>query len=50
MIEELKGLPRGIDGAKAIGTVSKEDYELAALDAHPRRASHESRTETFPLR
>ncbi len=27
MIERLKDLPSGIDGAKAIGTITKEDYE-----------------------
>ena len=27
MIEKLKDLPRGIDGVKAIGKISKEDYE-----------------------
>ena len=27
MIEKLKDLPNGIDGVKAIGKISKEDYE-----------------------
>jgi hypothetical protein len=27
VIETLKDLPRGIDGVKAIGKISKEDYE-----------------------
>ena len=27
MIERLKDLPNGIDGVKAIGTITKEDYE-----------------------
>ena len=27
MIEKLKDLPRGIDGVRAIGKISKEDYE-----------------------
>ena len=27
MLERLQGLPEGIDGVKAVGRVSKEDYE-----------------------
>lgn len=27
MLEQLKDLPSGVDGVKAVGEVSKEDYE-----------------------
>ena len=43
MIEKLKDLPRGIDGVRAIGKISKEDYEqvfVPLLDEARREGRH----------
>ena len=43
MIEKLKDLPRGIDGVRAIGKISKEDYEqvfVPFLDEARREGRH----------
>ena len=43
MIEKLKDLPRGIDGVRAIGRISKEDYEqvlVPLLDEARREGRH----------
>jgi SpoIIAA-like len=45
MLEKLKDLPRGIDGVRAVGTVSRDDYEqvFAPLLDEARRAGRRIR-------